>query len=187
MSFSKRLELHRQAMSVIEVMESKIGIVQSCLTGCLSNGGRAFACGNGGSAAEAQHFMTELSGRYRSNRRALSGLALTSDGATLTCIGNDFGWENMFARQVEAFGRKNDILFAMSTSGNSINVLRAVQAANEMGMVTVGLLGKGGGSLSGLVTHSLVVDSMDTGAIQEVHLVLIHMFCEALENADVSA
>ena len=186
MSFSKRIDAHRRAISAIETMEDQLAIIQKTVRHCFEKEGRVFACGNGGSAAEAQHFMTELSGRYRSNRPSLAGIALCSDGSALSCIGNDFGWDTMFSRQIEAFGRRGDVFFGISTSGNSANVINATRRANELGLVTVGLLGRDGGKMRDLVAHPVIVRTDDTGAIQEAHLVLIHMICEALEPEDSS-
>jgi D-sedoheptulose 7-phosphate isomerase len=181
-SIKKRLDLHEQAISTVLSMEDKIVEIQKAMGDCLNRGGRIMACGNGGSAAEAQHFMTELSGRYRGNRKALAGIALVCDGTALSCIGNDFGWDTMYSRQVEAVGRAGDIFFGISTSGNSPNVIQATKRANELGLLTVGLLGKDGGKMKDIVKHRMIVDLGDTGAIQEIHLVLIHMLCEAFEE-----
>jgi D-sedoheptulose 7-phosphate isomerase len=180
-SFSDRLDIHKSAISSLAPLEKDVSVVQQLIADCITSGGRILSCGNGGSAAESQHFATELCGRYRSNRLALPGISLNSDGTSLTCIGNDFGWDQIFARQVEAFGRTGDVFFAISTSGNSENVIEATKRANDLGLITVGLLGKGGGKLKDLVTHPLIVDSLDTAAIQECHLVLIHILCEPLE------
>ena len=180
-NFAERIELHNSAISSLAFLETGLSVVQQLMANCITSGGRILCCGNGGSAAESQHFATELCGRYRSNRPALPGISLNSDGTALTCIGNDFGWNQVFARQVEAFGRTGDIFFAISTSGNSANVIEATKRANDLGLITVGLLGKDGGKLKDLVTHPLIVDSLDTAAIQECHLVLIHILCEPLE------
>lgn len=147
----------------------------------LRRGCRILVCGNGGSAADAQHLAAELSGRYLKERRALAGIALTTDTSALTAIGNDYGFDQVFSRQVEALGRPGDLLIGISTSGNSPNVIRAVESAKELGMRTLGLLGRDGGRLKGLVDDALVVPSSVTARIQEVHQMVYHFWCEALD------
>ncbi|MBI4912773.1 MAG: D-sedoheptulose 7-phosphate isomerase [Acidobacteria bacterium] len=149
----------------------------------LRRGCRILVCGNGGSAADAQHFAAELSGRYLKERRGLAGLALTTDSSALTAIGNDYGFDQVFSRQVEALGRPGDLLVGISTSGNSPNVLRAVEAARDLGMRTLGLLGRDGGKLRTAVDDPLVVPSTVTARIQEVHQMVYHFWCEALDEA----
>lgn len=147
----------------------------------LRRGCRILVCGNGGSAADAQHLAAELSGRYLKERRALAGIALTTDTSALTAIGNDYGFDQVFSRQVEALGRPGDLLIGISTSGNSPNVIRAVTSAKELGMRTLGLLGRDGGQLRTLVDDALVVPSPVTARIQEVHQMVYHFWCEALD------
>ncbi|GLH69652.1 phosphoheptose isomerase 1 [Geothrix rubra] len=147
----------------------------------LRRGCRILVCGNGGSAADAQHLAAELSGRYLKERRALAGIALTTDTSALTAIGNDYGFEQIFSRQVEAIGRPGDLLIGISTSGNSPNVILAVEAAKALGMRTLGLLGRDGGKLKALVDDALVVPSPVTARIQEVHQMTYHFWCEALD------
>jgi len=148
----------------------------------LKRGCKILVCGNGGSAADAQHFAAELSGRYVKERRALAGIALTVDTSALTAIGNDYGFDQVFSRQVEALGRPGDLLVGISTSGNSRNVILAVQAAQALGMRTLGLLGRDGGQLRTLVDDALVVPSQVTARIQELHLMTYHFWCEALDQ-----
>jgi D-sedoheptulose 7-phosphate isomerase len=147
----------------------------------LRRGGRILVCGNGGSAADAQHLAAELSGRYVKERRALAGIALTTDSSTLTAIGNDYGFDQVFSRQVEALGRPGDLLIGISTSGNSPNVIRAVASAKELGVRTLGLLGRDGGQLVGLMDDALVVPATVTARIQELHQMIYHFWCEALD------
>jgi D-sedoheptulose 7-phosphate isomerase len=147
----------------------------------LKRGGRVLVCGNGGSAADAQHLAAELSGRYLKERRALAGIALTTDTSALTAIGNDYGFDQIFSRQVEALGRPGDLLIGISTSGNSPNVIRAVATAKELGLHTLGLLGRDGGKLAGLMHDVLVVPSTVTARIQEIHQMIYHFWCEALD------
>lgn len=148
----------------------------------LKRGCRILVCGNGGSAADAQHFAAELSGRYVKERRALAGIALTTDTSALTAIGNDYGFDRVFSRQVEALGRPGDLLVGISTSGNSPNVMRAVESAKELGLKTLGLLGGDGGKLKDLCDEALVVPSPITARIQEIHLMTYHFWCEAIDT-----
>jgi len=148
----------------------------------LKRGCRILVCGNGGSAADAQHLAAELSGRYVKERRALAGIALTTDTSALTAIGNDYGYDKVFSRQVEALGRPGDLLIGISTSGNSPNVILAVEAAKALGMHTVGLLGRDGGSLRTLVDDALVVPSPVTARVQELHQMTYHFWCELIDT-----
>lgn len=153
------------------------------LLDCFEGGGKVLVCGNGGSAADAQHFAAELVGRFRlRDREALPVIALTSDGAILTAWSNDHGFEDVFARQVEALGRPGDVLVGISTSGMSANVIRACEAAHSRGMHTVALAGSGGGELAGLAGTSVVVPASSTQRIQEAHIVTIHALCELIEE-----
>jgi D-sedoheptulose 7-phosphate isomerase len=148
----------------------------------LKDGAKILICGNGGSAADAQHFAAELSGRFVSERRALAGVALTTDTSALTAIGNDYGFGQIFARQVEALGRPGDVLVGISTSGNSENIIHAVNAAKPLGIETMGLLGRDGGKLKTLMDDCLVVPCDVTARIQEVHIMVIHFWCEILDE-----
>jgi D-sedoheptulose 7-phosphate isomerase len=148
----------------------------------LKRGCRILVCGNGGSAADAQHFAAELSGRYVKERRALAGIALTVDTSALTAIGNDYGFDYVFSRQVEALGRPGDLLVGISTSGNSRNVILAVEAAKGLGMRTLALLGRDGGKLKDLADDALVVEHPVTARVQEIHLMTYHLWREALDT-----
>jgi D-sedoheptulose 7-phosphate isomerase len=146
-------------------------------------GGKLLACGNGGSAADAQHVAGEFVNQFLlKERRALPALALTTDGGVLTCVANDTGFERVFARQVEAFGSEGDVLLAITTSGNSPNVLAAAEAARERGMKVVGLLGRDGGRVRALCDLALVVESDDTQRIQETHNLVGHVLCDLVER-----
>ncbi|WAC73495.1 D-sedoheptulose 7-phosphate isomerase [Roseateles sp. SL47] len=147
----------------------------------LRHGGKLMFCGNGGSAADSQHLAAELTGRFMKDRRPLAGLALSTDSSALTCIGNDYSFDDVFARQVVALGRPGDALLAISTSGNSANVLKAVQAARELGVFTVGLLGRDGGRLREVCDTAIVVPSQVTARIQEAHLLIGHTLCGMIE------
>ena len=144
-------------------------------------GGRLYACGNGGSACDAMHLVEELVARYKRERPGLPAQHLV-DGATLTCWSNDYDFAGAFARQVEALARPGDVLLAISTSGNSPNVLRAVESANERGVLTVGLSGRDGGRLRALCGECLVVPAEATERIQEAHIAIIHLWCELIER-----
>ena len=147
----------------------------------LNSGGKLLFFGNGGSASDAQHLATELTVRYKTNRRALAAIALTTDTSALTAIGNDFGFEELFSRQIEALGRPGDVAIAISTSGKSPNILRALGQAKAMGLVPAAFSGKGGGDLHGLAAPLLVVPSQTTARIQEMHIMLGQMLCGAIE------
>ncbi|MGE4170562.1 MAG: D-sedoheptulose 7-phosphate isomerase [Candidatus Margulisiibacteriota bacterium] len=144
-------------------------------------GGKVLICGNGGSACDAMHFAEEFTGRYRKNRPALPALALT-DSAHITCVGNDFGFDAIFARGVEAFGNPGDVLIGLSTSGNSVNVIRAFETAKEKGLTTVALLGKGGGALAGKTDIEYVVPGDTADRIQEIHMAILHIVIEGVER-----
>lgn len=139
--------------------------------------------GNGGSAADAQHFAAELVGRFQVNRRALPCIALTTDTSNLTAIGNDFGFREVFARQVEALGREGDAFIGISTSGNSENIISAVEEAKRQNMATIGLLGRDGGKLADMVDHAVIVPHDVTARIQEAHIFILHYWADCIERS----
>ncbi len=147
-------------------------------------GGKLMFCGNGGSAADSQHLAAELVIRYRNsvNRAAIPAIALTVDPSIMTAGGNDIGFENVFARQVEAFAKNNDVLIGISTSGNSENVIRAIKKAKELNIITIGLLGSEGGKMKDLCDYTLIVPSKTTARIQESHILIGHIWCEIIEE-----
>ena len=149
---------------------------------CLRNGGKIMFCGNGGSAADSQHLAAEMTGRFIKDRRPLAAIALSTDSSALTCIGNDYSFDEVFARQVVALGRAGDLLIGISTSGNSRNVIRAVEEAHQLGIKTVGLLGSDGGHLRCICTHSIVVPHTVTARIQECHILIGHTLCGLIEH-----
>ncbi len=153
----------------------------SLLIDCYKNNGSVFSCGNGGSHCDAMHFAEELTGRYRKDRKPLGALAL-GDPSHTTCVSNDYGFEHIFSRQLEGLGRKGDVLIGLSTSGNSKNVVNAIQSAKAMGIKTVGLLGKEGGQLKDLVDLAIIVPAQTSDRIQEVHIKLIHTVIETVER-----
>jgi D-sedoheptulose 7-phosphate isomerase len=148
----------------------------------LKIGGKLLLMGNGGSAGDAQHIAAELVGRFKKERKALPALALTVDTSSLTALGNDYGFETIFERQIEALANKNDAVIGISTSGNSENVLRAIKKANSIGAYTIGLLGNNGGRLKEIVNLPIVIPSKDTARIQEVHITIGHIICEIIEE-----
>jgi len=150
---------------------------------CFRAGHKLLAFGNGGSASDAQHLCAELAGRYVRERPGLPALALTANTSDLTAIGNDYGYDRVFARLVEAHGRAGDVAIAISTSGNSRNVLEAVEVARQRGLATIGLTGRGGGKLAGCVDVPIVVASDRTPRIQETHIAIIHVLCELVDDA----
>jgi len=156
--------------------------IVATLHACLRGGGKILACGNGGSAADAQHLVAELVGRFREERQALPAIALSANTATLTALGNDYGFERVFARQVEALACRGDVLIAISTSGNSANVLQAAQAARSRGCGVVALTGAQGGQLAGHSDLILKAPSNTVARIQEVHSLCIHVICESLDG-----
>jgi D-sedoheptulose 7-phosphate isomerase len=153
------------------------------LAAVLVAGGRLLAAGNGGSAAQAQHLTSELVGRYRDDRAPFSAIALCSDSSTVTAIGNDYGLEELFARQVRGHGRPGDVLVALSTSGRSANILAAVDAAEQSGLTTWALTGRPGNPLAARCQDALCVDSPHTATVQEIHLIAIHLICAAVDCA----
>ncbi len=172
---------------VLEFLVPTIEEVGRLLIGALDGGCKILLFGNGGSAADSQHIAAELVGRFRSKRRALPAIALTTDTSNLTALGNDFGYETVFERQIEALGQPGDVAVGISTSGNSPNVLAAVRLARKMGLKTVALTGRGGGPLPALVDLAIVVPSDSTQRIQEAHITIGHILCELIEQHFVAA
>jgi D-sedoheptulose 7-phosphate isomerase len=170
---------------VAETMAGQIGEAAEKLATAIRGGGKTIFCGNGGSAADSQHLATELVVRLSSknNRGAMSAISLTTNSSILTACANDFGFAEIFSRQVEALGRPGDILFAISTSGNSENIVKAANAAKKIGIVTVGFLGCGGGKLAAKVDLPLIIPSDDTQRIQECHIAIGHIIIDLAERA----
>ena len=164
--------------NLIQALET---IVTSCVQS-LRSGNKILLCGNGGSAADAQHIAAELSGRFQLERPALYAEALTVNSSSLTAISNDYGFEQVFARQVEAMGKKGDVLLALSTSGKSENILIALEQARLTGMTCIGLTGQGGGRMEALCDVCISVASTDTARIQEAHILIGHLICEMIEQ-----
>jgi len=183
MSMHEHFVVLRRALAEMDAAGSRIESWGRHLAGVLAGGGRLLACGNGGSAAEAQHLTGELVGRYLHDRRPLSAIALHADTSALTAIGNDYGETELFARQVVAHGRPGDVLVALSTSGTSRNVVSAVKAAHEVGMTTWALTGPAPNTLAAISDDAIAVPAPSMATVQEIHLVVVHVLCAALDEA----
>jgi D-sedoheptulose 7-phosphate isomerase len=170
------------AMAATAELAAELDAVASALLRCYRGGGKILSFGNGGSSCDAQNFADELVGRYRRNRPPLPALALTVNQGDLTSIANDFGYEEVFARQLRAHARPGDVAVAISTSGNSKNVLKAIEAARELGLTVVGLTGRSGGKMKAACDHCVRVPSDSTARIQEVHIAVIQIWCGILED-----
>lgn len=179
----KAIGRHEEAVRALAGEAELLVAMADRLSKCVGEGGRIFVLGNGGSAADAQHIAAELVGRYLRDRRGFAATALTTDTSLLTAVSNDYGFETVFERQVEALVRAGDVLWALSTSGNSENVLRAVRRAREMGAHTIGFSGGDGGKLRELCDQCLVADAQTSDRIQEVHELAYHVICEMVEES----
>jgi D-sedoheptulose 7-phosphate isomerase len=179
--FDQGLEALAQTAQASKALGAKVAQVAAQYAGVLRKGGTLYFCGNGGSAADAQHIAAEYVVRYAQNRKAFAAIALTTDTSVLTAAGNDLGFEQIFARQVEALCRQRDLLILHSTSGQSANLIAAARAARKGGVPTVAFLGKGGGALAGLVDEAIVVPSEQTSLVQLIHLALQHLIVESVE------
>ena len=171
-------------LNAVEAMAAPVAGAIETLTACLINGGKILACGNGGSAADAQHFAAELVGRFEIERQELAAIALTTDTSILTAVGNDYSFNQIFARQVRALGHAGDVLLAISTSGNSGNVIEAIRSAHEAAMPVVALTGRGGGQVGEMLRDDdihLCVPADRTARIQETHLLVIHCLCDGID------
>lgn len=171
-------------LDAVELLAAPIAEAVETMVNCLVNDGKILACGNGGSAADAQHFAAELVGRFEAERQELAAIALTTDSSILTAIANDYAYNVIFAKQVRALGRSGDVLLAISTSGNSSNVMEAIQAAHDADMRVVALTGKGGGKIGEMLREGdvhLCVPADRTARIQEVHLLSIHCICDGID------
>ena len=156
-------------------------VVSSVIAKAFQEGNKVLICGNGGSCCDAIHFAEEFTGRFRKNRKALPVIAL-SDSAHITCVGNDFGFDEIFSRSVEAYGKTGDIFIGISTSGNSENVLRAASVANQLGLLTLSLLGRDGGKLAGVCDYEFIIPGQSSDRIQELHMAILHILIEGVER-----
>lgn len=178
-----RIDGALQAISGLQAQLPQLHAACEAVVAALAAGRTVYTAGNGGSAAQAMHLAEELIGRYRSNRPAQRGICINADATALTCIANDFGYEQVFARQCEALLTQGDVLVVLSTSGRSANIVNALQVARQRGAMTIGLLGKDGGGCRELCDHCLIVAADDSAHIQEAHQVIVHLICEAVELA----
>ena len=173
---------HQAMFAKLSALIPQISQVEEELKACLKRGGKILLMGNGGSAADSQHIAAEIVGRYKKERRGLPAIALTTDTSILTSVGNDYGYDYIFTRQIEALCRPEDIVIGITTSGNSKNVVAAIEEANKIGATTIGLTGGTGGKLSTLCKINLVMPSSDTPRIQEAHIFVGHSLCDLLES-----
>ena len=179
--FIESIAAKQQAM---EVLSPGIAVAAEKMVACLMNEGKILACGNGGSAADAQHFAAEMVGRFEKERPGLAALSLATDTSALTAIGNDYDFDMVFSKQVRALGQTGDILLAISTSGNSANIIEAIHSAHERQMTVIAFTGKDGGKIGELLTSEdilLNVPAFRTARIQEVHILMIHALCDAID------
>jgi D-sedoheptulose 7-phosphate isomerase len=180
--FLSNLAAQRELLGQLHTLAPDVQAAGERIAQALRTGGKLLLCGNGGSAADAQHLAAELTGRFIQERRPLAAVALTTDTSALTCIGNDYSFDEIFARQLQAIARPGDVLLAISTSGHSRNVVRAVEVARRAGVISIGLLGRDGGALRALCDLSLVVPSPVTARIQEAHILIGHTLCGLIEH-----
>lgn len=181
-SFAAQADELAAVLAQFRLQAAQVDAICANLADVILAGGKLLTCGNGGSAADALHFAEELVGRYRSDRRPLPSICLNADMGALTCIANDFGYDQIFARQIAALGQPGDVLVVFSTSGGSPNILAALRVAKTRGLLCIALLGKDGGPARTLADHALIVPSQNTARIQEIHGLLLHAFCEELEQ-----
>ena len=190
MTLEQRIAKHfQESVATKQRMEGaltpRIAVAAQAMVDCLKAGGKILSCGNGGSAGDAQHFAAELVGRFERERAELAAIALTTDSSILTAIANDYSFEEIFSKQVRALGKPGDVLYAISTSGNSKNVIAAIRAAQEKGLRIVAMTGRNGGHIAGILKSDdvlLNVESPVTARIQEVHLLILHCLCDAIDN-----
>lgn len=182
-ALAEAVSAHRAALATVEALAEPLARAAAEVARCLGEGGTLMVCGNGGSAADAQHIAAEFVGRYLKERPPMRSIALHTNTSAVTAIGNDYGFDEVFARQVWAHGRPGDVLFAISTSGESPNVLRAVETAHSLGIATIGLSGRDGGPLASACDVCLTVPVAATPRIQEMHILLAHVLCGLVEDA----
>lgn len=190
MTLEQRIAKHfQESVATKQRMEGaltpRIAVAAQAMVDCLKAGGKILSCGNGGSAGDAQHFAAELVGRFERERAELAAIALTTDSSILTAIANDYSFDEIFSKQVRALGKPGDVLYAISTSGNSKNVIAAIRAAQEKGLRIVAMTGRNGGHIAGILKNDdvlLNVESPVTARIQEVHLLILHCLCDAIDN-----
>lgn len=179
---SDAFDQHQQTIELLREQQDVILQIADIWSNALKSGKTIFFCGNGGSAADSQHLAAELVGRFIKERRGLTGIALTTDTSILTAVGNDYGYEQVFSRQVQAIGRAGDVLVAISTSGNSVNIIKAIEVAKEKGMKIIGFSGGNGGKMAMCTDICLTVPSSVTARTQEAHILVGHMLCQMCDE-----
>jgi D-sedoheptulose 7-phosphate isomerase len=182
MTFEKSLARTVRTLESLAQIKPAVEAAADLILQTLRRGGKLLICGNGGSSAEASHFATELVGRFDASRRSLPAVALSSDGALITCIGNDFGFEQVFSRQIAGLAKPGDLVVAITSSGKSPNIIAALKEAKRLGLDTLAFLGRDGGAAKGLATCELHIPGPTGGPAQESHLFLIHYFCERIDS-----
>ena len=183
MNFSKHLQARKDALKAMNALHAEVETAAEMINSTLKRGHKLLVCGNGGSAAAAQHFSGELVGRFRTQRRPLPAISLTADAMTVTCIANDFGFEHIFSRQIEALGQADDLLVVFSSSGDSPNLLEALKMAKKKKMRSLAFLGQSGGEAAGRATHEVRIPHPTAAVVQEGQLILVHIICERIEEA----
>jgi len=179
---SNQIEEHLQATNLLKYEIKEIIFISEIINNALKNNKKILTCGNGGSAADSIHLSSEIVGRYELERKGFSSISLASESSAITAIGNDYGFENIFARQIEALGNTGDVLVVISTSGKSKNLIKAVNMAKKKGIITIGLLGRDGGELIDLVEKNVTIRARRTSRIQEMHSLIIHIICELFDK-----
>ena len=183
MTFEQSLDESVKTLKALSEIRPAIDQAAQLILSTLKSGNKLLIAGNGGSAAEAAHFATELTGRYAKQRPGLPAIALSSDGSLLTCIGNDYGFDYVFSRQIEALAKSGDLVILITSSGNSSNILEALKTANKHNLKSIAFLGRGGGKAKGLSNCDLIIPGNRGACAQEAHLFLIHHFCELIDQA----
>ncbi len=186
-SFDNALRRHQQVFSQVGVLAPQVALLAGAVVDCLRSGGKVLWMGNGGSAADCQHLAAEFMVRYKAERRPLPSLALTTDTSLITAHTNDYDFDSLFARQIEALARPGDLVIGISTSGNSGNVIQGIEQASQMGVKTASLLGRDGGKLASMADCTVTVDCDETARIQEVHIFIGHWLCEIVDDQLASA
>ena len=179
----KEITEHVETILLLENISNEIKLAAEMAIDCLKNNNKILLFGNGGSAADAQHIAAELVGRYKSNRKGLAAIALTTDTSALTAIGNDFSYNEVFSRQVEALANKGDLIIGISTSGNSSNVINAINLGKKLGVKSVGFSGCNGGEMKNLCDLNIIVPSNNTPRVQEAHILIGHIICQLIDNS----
>lgn len=181
-TIQKTLRAHAETIVRLDALIPDITRLAELIQACLARGGKVLWMGNGGSAADSQHLAAELVGRFQTERKGLASIALTTDTSILTSVGNDYGYEHIFSRQVEALCNDKDLLIGITTSGNSANVLRAIEAGKTLGATTVAMTGEGGGKLAAMCDLTIAVPSRITARVQEAHILIGHIICELVDE-----